>query len=388
MSLIHIFFYSVFAISIIRLSIRFCLSLGYHLRKKGRRSGSFPMISIVVPAYNEEATIRGCVQSLLGLNYAHYEVIVVDDGSTDRTFEEVEGFAVSGVRVIRQENRGKANALNRGILSSRGELVVTVDADTRLDKASLSRIADRFVANRRLGAVAGNVKVEPGSGLLNVLQAAEYTTGINLVRKAQSMLGCVMVVPGPIAALRKEAIERIGFFSDDTFAEDFDMTMKILRSGYEVEYEDGAIAYTDAPKGLEDLMKQRRRWYRGMIQVLDKHRDMYLGGEYGYAGVFGVPNLWFETVSPIFNVALILLALLSGFVIGDTYTSFFGLALYFLIELAVGIFAMSLDPAPRAREFLAAPFLPFYNVFLDGVRVMTLTEEMVGIVMEWEKPRR
>ena len=387
MSIILYFFYAVLVISFFRLSIRLFLSLSYNLKSRVEETKFFPKISIIVPAYNEEVTIKRCIQSLLDLNYPDHEIIVVDDGSTDKTLKEARKFEVSGVKVIHQKNQGKPNALNNGILSSNGEIVVTVDADTKLHKESLKRIANRFAANRSLGAVAGNVKVDPASGLLNILQATEYTTGINLVRKAQSMLGCVMVVPGPIAALKKEAIKRVGFFSDDTFAEDFDITMKILKAGYKVEYEDKAIAYTDAPKNLEDLMKQRRRWYRGMIQVLDKHRDMYLRRKYGYAGMFGVPNLWFDITSSILNIALILLALLTG-ALGESFVSLLGLALYFCVESVLGILAISLDPTPKLREFLAVPLLLFYNVFLDGVRMMTLAEEMVDIIMEWEKPKR
>ena len=387
-SLIQYFFYAVLAIAVIRLSTWIFLSLNYNLRHRVRTGGFYPKISVVVPAYNEEITIRSCIQSLLDLNYPNYEIILVDDGSTDKTLEEAKKFEKSGVKVIHQENQGKANALNNGIRLSKGEIVITVDADTKLHKDSLKKIADRFATNHQLGAVAGNVKVNPAPGLLNRLQATEYTTGINLTRKAQSTLGCVLVVPGPVAALKKEAVERAGLFSEDTFAEDFDITVGILKNGYRVEYEDGVIAYTDAPKNLEDLMKQRRRWYRGIIQVLAKHRDLYLRREYGVLGLFGMPNLWFDLISPILNTALVLLALFTGFLAGGSYISIIGLAIYFCVEAAVGIFAISLDPMPKIREFVTVPILLFYNVFLDGLRMMAFTEEMVNTVMKWEKPRR
>ncbi len=135
-------------------------------------------------------------------------------------------------------------------------------------------------------------------------------------------------------------------------------------------------------------MKQRRRWYRGMIQVLDKHRDMYLRRKYGLVGMFGVPQLWFNVTSAVLNVALIFLALIVGLLVGKSLVPLFGLLTYFGVELALSIFAISLDPMPKKRELLAAPLLLFYNIFLDGVRMMTLAEEMVGILMEWEKPRR
>ena len=266
--------------------------------------------------------------------------------------------------------------------------MITVDADTKLHPESLRKIALRFASNQHLGAVAGNVKVAPNAGILNVLQATEYTTGINLIRKAQSVLGCVMVVPGPIAALRRNVVERVGFLSDDTFAEDFDITMKILKAGYRVEYEDEAIAYTDAPRSVEDLMKQRRRWYRGMMQVLEKHRDMYLNRKYGVSGILGVPGMWFETISPILNIFLILTMVLTSLSIGDSLTSLTGLALYLGVELTVEIFAISLDPIPKARELATTPFLLLYNVFLHGVSMMAFTEEVVDVIMRWEKPKR
>ena len=388
MSLTLYFFYGVLVIAVFRLTTQIILAAGYNLKGRVKTSNSFPPISIIVPAFNEEITLKSCLQSLVELDYPEYEIIVIDDGSTDKTLEEARRFESSGVKVIHQENQGKANALNNGINVSKGEIVVTVDADTILERDSLRKIASRFVANSRVGAVAGNVKVIPEPSLLNIIQGTEYTVGINLIRKAQSMLGCVMIVPGPIAALKREAVERVGFFSDDTFAEDFDITMKILKAGYQVEYEDDAISYTDAPKNLEDFMKQRRRWYRGMMQVLDKHRDMYLNRKHGFSGMFGVPNLWFDTISPIFNTALILLALLSEILVGGSFMSLVGIAIYFAVELAVGIFAVSLDPLPKLRDFLAVPFLLFYNIFLDGLRLMTLAEEMVNVFMKWEKPRR
>lgn len=388
MSLLLYIFYGILIITIFRLFAQLVLSALYNVKGKAARSEVHPKISLVVPAYNEEKTIGSCIKSLISLNYPDYEVIVVDDGSTDRTLEEAQKFEGSNVKVIRQANQGKANALNNGIRLSHGEIVITVDADTRLHPESLTKIAWRFAGNSHLGAVAGNVKVASNSGLLNVLQAAEYVTGINLIRKAQSMLGCVMVVPGPIAALRKKILEEVGFLSDDTFAEDFDVTMKVLKAGYRVEYEDEAIAYTDAPQSVEDLMKQRRRWYRGMMQVLEKHRDMYFNRRYGVSGMLGVPNMWFETVSPILNLFFILMFVLTISLTGESFTSLIGLASYLGFSIFAEIFAIGLDPTPKLRELAVAPLLIFFNVFLDGVRVMAFTEEVVGIMMRWEKPKR
>ena len=325
MDLIVVFFYAVLLLYVFKLAFRVALSLVYSLGKMGG-SSTYPMISVIVPSYNEEVTIASCIHSLSTLDYPNYEVIIVDDGSTDKTLEIARSLETGRIRVVHQENRGKANALNAGIVLSEGEIVLTVDADTTIRRDALASIAHRFARNPRLGAVAGNIKVTPGPGLLNALQSMEYTVGINLVRKAESVLRSVMIVPGPIAAMRRDAIQGVGLFSDDTFAEDFDATMKLSKAGYGVEYEENALAYTDVPKSLEDLIKQRRRWYRGMIQVLDKHRGMFMRPRYGFAGVIGVPNLWFETTSPIINLSLILLTLLSGLYMGEATLTLIGLA--------------------------------------------------------------
>jgi cellulose synthase/poly-beta-1,6-N-acetylglucosamine synthase-like glycosyltransferase len=388
MSLILYTYYAVVTIAVCRLALWILLSLTYNLRRKASAARFNVKMSIVVPAFNEERTIAKTIRSLLMIDYPDFEVIVVDDGSRDGTLIECRRFEASGVKVIHQDNRGKARALNRGIDSSEGTVIVTVDADTTLHRDALRRISNRFATDPRIGAVAGNVKVSPGPGLLNALQAAEYTTRINLVRKAESVLGCVTVVPGPIAAFRKEAIHRAGGFSADTFAEDFDMTMGVLRNGYRVEYEDRALAHTDAPGTVEDLMKQRRRWYRGMIQVLAKHRDMYLRRRFGVPGTFGVPSMWFDAMAPFLNVALILLALFMSVFAHEPSISLIGLAGYFVMETAVAGFAMALDPVPNAREYATVPLLFFHNLFMDGVRMMALVEEIIGIFMAWETPRR
>ena len=386
MSAILYLFYALLTISTLRLLSQIGLSLAYNLKHKKVQLKTFPEISLIVPAYNEAKTIRNCVQSLQVLNYQNYDVIVVDDGSTDNTFEITS--RCSGVKIIRQENQGKPRALNNGIRSSTGDIIVTVDADTTIDKEALGKIAERFALNKQLGAVAGNVKVNPEPKIMNAVQSAEYATGINLVRKGQSVLGCVMIVPGPIAALKREAVEKVGYFSDDTFAEDFDITAKILKAGYRVEYEEKSLAYTDAPKNTEDLIKQRRRWYRGMTQVLDKHKDMYLNPKYGISGLFGIPNIWFDAFAPFLNIGFLLCTVLMWTLTGDFSSSLYGIAIFLFTALAMGIVGLSLEPKPEKRNYLVLPLLLFYNVFLDGIRIMSLVEDMVNIIMEWEKPKR
>lgn len=386
MSIIFYLFYAVLIVTTGRLFLRLILSLTYNLTRIKEEKTIFPKISIIVPAFNEAKTIKNCIESLHALDYPNFEIIVIDDGSSDKTFEIAN--KCDYAKVYTQENQGKPIALNNGISRSSGEIILTVDADTELDKEALKTITKRFAANNKLGAVAGNVKVKKEPTILNTIQSAEYSTGINLIRKGQSVLGTVMIVPGPVAALKKEAIEKVGFFSDDTFAEDFDITVKILKEGYEIEYEEASLAYTDAPKNTEDLIKQRRRWYRGMIQVLDKHKSMYFNRKYGIVGLLGIPNLWFDAFTPFLNIGFLLVTLLTWMITGEFSASFFGIIVYLGISLGLGILGLSLEPKPEKRNYLALPLLLFYNMFLDGIRIMSLTEETVNILMDWEKPKR
>lgn len=386
MSLILYLFYATLIVSISRLSIRLFLSLTYNLTRIKKELITFPKISIIVPAFNEAKTIKKCIKSLQNLDYPNFEIIVIDDGSTDNTLEIASKYEYA--KVFSQENQGKPIALNNGISHSSGEIILTVDADTELDREALRTIAKRFAANNKLGAVAGNVKVKREPTILNTIQSAEYATGINLVRKGQSVLGTVMIVPGPVAALKKEVIEEVGYFSDDTFAEDFDITVKILKKGYEIEYEEASLAYTDTPKNTEDLIKQRRRWYRGMIQVLDKHKSMYFNRKYGIVGLLGIPNLWFDAFTPFLNIGFLLVTLLTWIITGEFSASIFGIMVYLGVSLGLGIIGLSLEPKPEKRNYLALPLLLFYNMFLDGIRIMSLTEETVNILMDWEKPKR
>lgn len=363
------------------------LAISYSFRKLPSVL-SAERVSVIVPAFNEEKTIASSLESLLSQDYDNYEVVLVDDGSTDSTLEIARKYEGQRLRVVHQENKGKAEALNTGIRASTGSIVLTVDADTRLNQGALRVFAAKFSSDPRLGAVSGNVKVEAPRGLLRRLQEVEYASSIGLTRKGQSMLATVMIVPGPIAAFRKEAVEKVGYFSAQTFAEDFDITLAILRERFRVEYEDRAIAYTAAPKGIEDLLKQRRRWYRGMIQVLAKHEDMFFRGRYGVAGVYGIPFMWYDTVSPIINLFLALFAILAGSVTGDWTPILIGLSAYWALQTLVAISAIALDRERRLWEILLSPFLIFYSTFLDGIRIAAFMEELLTLGMKWEKPAR
>ncbi len=387
MEFILLLFLGLLVVALVRVFSLWFLSISYNFRRTAVAAPA-EKVSVIVPAYNEESSIASSIESLLSQDYGNYEVVVVDDGSTDKTLEIARGFEGPKVKVIHQENRGKAEALNDGIRDSSGTIILTVDADTRLNQGALTALAGRFASDPKLGALSGNVKVDRPKGLLQRLQEVEYTTGIGLNRKGQSMLSTVMIVPGPIAAFRKEAVEKVSYFSPNTFAEDFDMTLAVLRERYKVEYEDRAIAYTIAPRGVEDLLKQRRRWYRGMMQVLAKHEDMFMRRQYGVAGLYGIPYMWYDTVSPIINLFLALFAVLAGFATGDWFPILYGLVGYWILQTLVAISAIALDRERRLWQIFVSPFLIFYSTFLDGIRTAAFMEEVLSLGMRWEKPAR
>jgi cellulose synthase/poly-beta-1,6-N-acetylglucosamine synthase-like glycosyltransferase/peptidoglycan/xylan/chitin deacetylase (PgdA/CDA1 family)/spore germination protein YaaH len=270
-----------------------------------------PFVSIIVPAYNEELVIGNTISSLLASEYSNYEIIVVDDGSQDRTSEVVaDRFGTNDrVRLLTVANAGKAAALNMGIRNARGEIIVALDADTLFAPQTVGALAHRF-HDKRIGAVAGNAKVGNRVNLITRWQALEYITSQNLDRRAFASLNCITVVPGAVGAWRKDLLLEAGGFPSDTLAEDQDLTLRIRRLGYKIGYEETAIAWTEAPHDLRSLAQQRFRWSYGTLQCMWKHRDALFRRRYGALGFIGMPNVWifqilFPLISPVMDLMLV-----------------------------------------------------------------------------------
>ena len=270
-----------------------------------------PLVSVLIPAYNEAEVIVYTVNSALESDYPKLEVIVIDDGSTDGTAELLdEQFGRNpAVRVIHQTNQGKPAALSHALAEASSGILVTIDADTAVEPDAVSKLVRHFV-NPRVGAVAGNVKVGNRISWLTRWQALEYVTSQNLEKRAFDLLNCIPVVPGALSAWRAEAINEAGGFSAETVAEDTDLTITIRRAGWDITYDEEAIGWTDAPETASALVRQRFRWTFGTLQSFWKHRDTLGRTKYGTLGWIALPNIFlFQLLLPLFSPLIDLLFL-------------------------------------------------------------------------------
>jgi len=421
-------------------TIRNSVTLGgayLHKRREKNDSGfditeNPVLVSVIVPAYNEEKALGKTIESLLRLSYSNKEIIIVDDGSTDRTLEVARSYAQKDVvMVVTKSNGGKWDALNTGIKAAKGEFIVCIDADTILDQNAIHYLVRHF-RNPKIGAVAGNVKVGNRGSLLTKLQALEYVVGINLHRRSEAHLQNVTVVPGPIGAFRASVLNEVGFFEGDTFAEDADITFRILKAGYRTLYEPRAFAYTEAPKSMTGLAKQRYRWYRGSLQVLSKHKNMAFNMKYGRTGTFVMPwrvlngviypwlmffmLMWllifcFNPISPytIYQPRIggppewakgglspgrgqgpptgtTLIGISIDFFQAIPYIYVFWFLVFIILEVAVTAYALSLDIREK-RSLLLYTVLHrlSFLYLLDIMRMLSQLEEVFHYPMKWEK---
>jgi len=357
-----------------------------HVRRTRRTRPEYwdAPVTVIVPAYNEEAGIAATVRSILASRH-HVEVVVVDDGSTDRTAAVVAGLREPRVRLIRQANAGKAAALNTGIAAARTELVVVVDGDTVLDPRAVGAMAGHF-ADPRLGAVSGNAKVGNRGGLLGRWQHIEYVVGFNLDRRMYDVLQCMPTVPGAVGMFRRSALREVGGVPEETLAEDTDLTMSLERAGWRVTYEQRAIAWTEAPASLGQLWKQRYRWCYGTLQAVWKHKGAVLeGGAGGKLGRRGLPYLLLfqvalPVIAPVVDVATVF-GLLTGDVLG-TALVFIG---FLALQGLPAVIAFRLD-GERLAPLAALPLQQFvYRQLMYLVVFQSLATAINGVRLGWQK---
>ena len=351
-----------------------------------------PHVTVIVPVFNEEAVIVPAIRALLELRYPWFDIVVVDDGSRDKTFAMASALAGrygnTTLRVVTKKNGGKASALNTGVAIARSRYVLCMDGDSRLSPDSL-RYAMRHFTNARVGAVAGNVKVVNRNNLWTRLQALEYIEGLNMPRRAQGFVRAVNIVPGPIGVFRRDVLLRVGGYDTDTYAEDADLTLKILTDGWQIVYEDRAIAWTEAPEGLLDIIKQRYRWTRGILQAIGKRRDWLASPRGGIAVWISLLSLFFEAIIwPAVNVLgnlLFATAALAGIVPSGV---FYWWALLTLLDVAAALHSVAMEEESLALVPYAVIYRFFFIATIDVAKLFATVEQLFNVPMTWGKLER
>jgi len=345
-------------------------------------------VTVVVPAYNESAGIEAAVRSLVASDHDCVEVIVVDDGSTDGTADLVEALQLPGVRVIRQENAGKPAALTAGIQEASHELVVMVDGDTVFEPDAIRLLVQPF-ADPGIGAVSGNAKVGNRNGLLGHWQHIEYVVGFNLDRRLFDLAQCMPTVPGAIGAFRRTALLQVGGVTDDTLAEDTDLTMALWRGGWRIVYEERAKAWTEAPNSLGSLWRQRYRWCYGTLQAMWKHRGALT--QRGPAGRFGRRGLSFllafQVLLPLLAPVVDVFALYGLIFLDRAHVATLWLV-FVALQALTSLYAFRLDREPIGPLW-SLPLQQFvYRQLMYLVVIQSVVTALAGSRLGWQRMER
>ncbi|MGH7024088.1 MAG: glycosyltransferase [Caulobacteraceae bacterium] len=396
-------------LGVARLAFLATLSLWHRFLEPGREPPMLdpetgPLISVLIPCFNEEKVIVSSVERILKSQWTHLEVLVVDDGSADGTAAVVRAAfeAEPRVSLLLFENGGKARALNRGLERCRGEIVVALDADTLFPPETLPRLA-RWFADPRVGAVAGNAMVGNRLNLVTRWQGLEYITAQNLERRALAALGAVTVVPGAVGAWRRDALTALGGYPADTLAEDQDLTLACQSAGWRVEFDSRARAYTEAPDTVAGLLNQRFRWSFGTLQCLWKHRGDLFNPRKPVLGFVALPQIWlfqiFLTVaSPLVDLAIV--SSLGWAFYGhyfhpvewspdDTLRSLFYWAAFIFLDLSAGALGMALERRAPWGDLIWLPVQRFgYRQLMYWVVVKSVVTAVRGYRVGWGKLER
>lgn len=350
---------------------------------------TWPELSVLIPAYNEAGYIGDTIESFLTADYplAKLDIVVIDDGSTDSTYQEAQAYASDGVTVLTKENGGKHSALNYGLNRTDSPLVLTVDADSVITPDAIKEIVRSLEASPDAAAVAGNVKISNRGKPIADLQALEYILGINTFRRVFDLLGVVTVVPGCLGLFKREAIETIGQYSSDTLTEDFDLTIELLKRGFKI-YHSNAVVYTEAPDTWENLYQQRIRWFRGNLQTVVKHGRIFTKPKFGILHRVGAPYLLFSmSVIPVLGIAVF--GLVIWFVIQGSIMEFLGVtALFMILQFLLSLLAIHIEDDDLWLARYAPLSILGYKQFLDVVLIKSIIDVLRYDDISWTSAER
>jgi cellulose synthase/poly-beta-1,6-N-acetylglucosamine synthase-like glycosyltransferase/spore germination protein YaaH/peptidoglycan/xylan/chitin deacetylase (PgdA/CDA1 family) len=356
----------------------------------------YPLVSVIVPAYNEEVNAVRTVNSLLAQDYPELEIIFVDDGSKDETFLKVKDYFKNknNIYAYTKINGGKASALNFGIAKSNADFIVCIDADTQLKTDAITELMKKFV-DENVGAVAGNVKVGNEVNMITRWQSIEYITSQNFDRRAFDLLNCITVVPGAIGAFRKDAVLLAGGFTIDTLAEDCDLTMRLLRNGYTVRNCTEAISYTEAPETFSQFLKQRFRWSFGVMQCFWKHRDTLFNKNYKNFGMIAMPNIFVYQIllpilAPLADIILVLslLAASFGILVASIPHIIFYYLIFTVVDIAGAALAFAYEKENHLKLIWMVPQRLIYRQMMYYILIKSINKAVKGELQGWGALKR
>ncbi len=366
-----------------------------------------PRVAVLIPAYNEEKVIVRTIRSVMMSNYKNLHIIVIDDGSTDKTYEVARSAYRADIEsgrlmVLTKPNAGKAEALNFALQHFDEEIYVGIDADTVIAHDAITRLVPLF-ANPKIGAVAGNAKVGNRVNLWTRWQALEYITSQNFERRALDLFDVVPVVPGAIGAWRTAPVKAGDGYHSNTVAEDADLTMNLLEQGYSVIYEDQALAFTEAPVTADGLIRQRFRWSFGILQAVWKHRGAITKNR--AMGLFALPNIlifqiFLPLVSPLIDLMFVA-GIIHYFIDkhfhpettspNDVYKLLSFFLVFLIIDFATSVLAFALErkhPASKGDAWLLFHIWVqrfTYRQLFSVVLFKTMKRAIDGKPFSWDK---
>jgi cellulose synthase/poly-beta-1,6-N-acetylglucosamine synthase-like glycosyltransferase len=350
-----------------------------------------PLVTIIIPCYNEEIVIADSIRSVENIDYPNLEILVVDDGSTDNTFENALGAAKNRkIRVITKENGGKADSLNLGIEQSLGDYVFCMDADSLLDPQVLNVSLPYFMRDSELGAIAGSVKIGNTHSILTRFQNLEYVIGLNFHKKAQSAMNVVSIVPGPVGLFKKSVLLEVGGYDPGTYAEDCDLTLKILMAGYHINYCPNMYAITEAPESFQQLCIQRYRWSRGTIQAIMKNfGQVFSRKSFSLRNLLILAYVAIETmIIPSVNFIFAMLTLVYALTFDNVniYGPFFlGLI---LMDATIALYSILMEKEIVSLFFYSLISRLTFGFSLEVMRFYSMVDEILGLPMKWGQLKR
>lgn len=352
-------------------------------------SSPVPTVSAIIPAYNEEKYVGRVIESLLAADYPQekLEVILVDDGSTDDTLKNASAYTDDRVQVYHKENGGKYSALNYGLMHATGEVIVTIDADCIVGTDAIKQIVAPFQQDASVGAVAGDVRVLNRHNFVTRMQVAEYSIGINLFRRMFDWFGHVPVVPGCLGAFRRSALEAVNNYDPDTLTEDYDLTIKLLKAGYDVRASP-ARTYTEVPDTWHSLYRQRLRWYRGNLMTQLKHGDIFLDPKYGILHSITFPLRMLAMIIGPLTTCLVLLSIGLAILSGAVQQILVIFGIFMAISTLSSLLALQLKGTDINLVIYTLLLSTVYKLFRDLVTLKAAIDVLLSSNLSWTSATR